>query len=479
MDDGLLASAARLLAAAPCSVELPAGTGKTHLLAAAAASAAADKKRSLVLTHTNAGVDAIRQRLRQFGVPQSLVRVDTLTSWAFTLVRSYTTIAEIAVADLPNWSCSDDYVCGATRVVKASAISGMLSASFDYLFVDEYQDCSIVQHDFVLALSRGVPSAIILGDPLQAIFTFAGPTVRWEHHVQPVFAPFKTKVEPHRWHGHNRALGQWLLDARPGLVDGRVFDVGEHAVQGLRYVPAAGNGGLAEVMDRFRDLDESVVLLDKWPQDVARHASRLGGSYKVMEDIGGNFMRQELEFMPPEGSHLLAHWCATFAKQCMVGLAGLDSPLLARLKQNKSITHYARSGIAGVLTAIDALRSNPTYAEVLSAMRVIQGVTALRIYRWEAWNDTRAAIAMTVENGEPMSDNLARVRDRLRRSGRVSLKRIASRTLLVKGLEYDHVVIADLERVRDPRNLYVALSRARRSVTIVGRTSRITLRDGA
>lgn len=46
--------------------------------------------------------------------------------------------------------------------------------------------------------------------------------------------------------------------------------------------------------------------------------------------------------------------------------------------------------------------------------------------------------------------------------------RIASRTLLVKGLEYDHVVIADLNKMRDPRNLYVALSRARKSAIVVG-----------
>jgi len=479
VDDGLHASATRLLAAAPCSVELPAGTGKTHLLAAAAASAAADEARSLVLTHTNAGVDAIRRRLRQFGVPRALVRVDTLTSWAFTLGRSYSAIAGIALSEIPDWSRSDDYVGGATRVAKAAAIAEVLCASFDYLFVDEYQDCGLVQHEFVLALSEAIPKAIILGDPLQAIFTFGGPTASWDRHVQPIFPPFETKVEPHRWRSHNRVLGQWLLDLRPRLVDGRYFDVVDHRIQGLQYVPTTGNAVLAGVANSFRNFDESVVLLDKWSGDVARHASRLGGTYKVMEEISGNFMRRELESIPAEGNHALAHWCATFAKKCVVGLAGLDTPLLARLEQNKSITHYARDGIVAVLTAIDALRLNPTYAEVLTAIQAIQEVPVLRIYRWEAWNDTRAAIAMTVENGEPVLDNLARVRDRLRRSGRVSHNRIASRTLLVKGLEYDHVVIADLDKMRDPRNLYVALSRARKSVTIVGRSSRVALRDGA
>lgn len=81
--------AQEVLSSAPCSVELPAGTGKTHLLCAAVALAANANERSLILTHTNAGVDAITRRLREFRVPGPLARVETIASWAFSLVRSY------------------------------------------------------------------------------------------------------------------------------------------------------------------------------------------------------------------------------------------------------------------------------------------------------------------------------------------------------------------------------------------------------
>jgi DNA helicase IV len=86
---------------------------------------------------------------------------------------------------------------------------------------------------------------------------------------------------------------------------------------------------------------------------------------------------------------------------------------------------------------------------------------------------------MSADNGEPAVDNLGRLRDRLRRNGRRNDNRIASRTLLVKGLEYDHVIIADLGKLRDPCNLYVALSRARKTVTVLGGSSRIRLQTGA
>ncbi|BCN69579.1 hypothetical protein RE943_30520 [Prescottella equi] len=478
MNEALRASAERLLNAAPCSVEMPAGTGKTHLLAAAATLAAERGRRSLILTHTNAGVDAIRKRLRRFGVPPSSFRVDTITSWAFSLARSYSGIAGVSVSDVPDWTRSDDYLTGATVVARTIAITEVHRISFDYLFIDEYQDCTLVLHNFVMALAAAIPKSVILGDRLQAIFTFTGPMATWHGHVLPNFPAHALAVAPHRWTDHNTELGHWLLGIRSRLIDGQTFDFTAQAIPGLNFVAKTSATTLASVAHSFRDFEESVVLLDKWPNDVASHASRLGGSYSVMEDISGNFMRTQLDDLPAEGDPQLAWWFAAFAKACVVGLSGIDAAVLGRLAKGEGITHYVRPGIETVLCALDQLRVNPTYAQLAAAADVIRGTEGLRVYRWEAWNDTREAIMMTADNGERAVDNLARVRDRLRRTGRRKESRIASRTLLVKGLEYDHVVIADLSKMRDPCNLYVALSRARKSVTVLGTTSRITLRTG-
>ncbi|NYE38663.1 hypothetical protein F4692_003813 [Nocardioides cavernae] len=478
MNEDLRAHAAAVLAAAPCSVEMPAGTGKTHLLGTAAAVAADEGHRSLVLTHTNAGVDAIRKRLRKFGVPPAMVRVDTLTSWAFTLSRSYSTIAGVIVSELPDWTQSTAYLSGAGAVARSRAIADMHAASFDYLFIDEYQDCSLVLHDFVLALAEATPRTVVFGDRLQGIFTFDGPMANWDHHVLTNFPHHHIPVHPHRWTHHNTELGAWLLETRTLLTAGNTFDFAHHEVPGLTFVQAVGPTALAQVAHGFRDFNETVVLFDKWPRDVAGHASRLGGSYTVMEDISGNFMRDMLRDVPAPGDPQIARWFAGFAKGCVVGLAGVDGPVLSRLARGETVSHYQRDGISEVLAALDALLTNPTYEQVAVAAAVVRNTPGLRVYRWEAWNDTREALTLTSTSGEPPLDNLARVRDRVRRSGRRSESRIASRTLLVKGLEYDHVIIADVSKMTDPCNLYVALSRARKSVTILGSSSRILLRAG-
>src|SRR5680860_1350596 len=117
MSDTLGEVARSVLDGAPCSLEMPAGTGKTHLLAAAVAEAQRREKRSLILTHTNAGVDAMRKRLKKFGVPGSAFHIDTITSWAFSLVRAYGQIAGVVVPEVPDWTDSNLYIDGATKVL--------------------------------------------------------------------------------------------------------------------------------------------------------------------------------------------------------------------------------------------------------------------------------------------------------------------------------------------------------------------------
>ena len=481
--DELRRLAAEVVADAPCSLEMPAGTGKTELLAACVAAVANAGDRSLVLTHTNAGVDAIRRRLKRFGVPSSMVRVETITSWAFTLSRSYSGIAGIVVPDVPNWSNSRAYVDGATLVAATAAVRRVHQLSFGYLFVDEYQDCTVDQHELITAISTAVPRTVILGDRLQAIFGFdrGRPLMDWDSHVAPQFTPKVVPYEPQRWRDHNPALGQWLLDIRPSLVDGGVFDVSSHTVSGLKWRQCDFKTAVQAINSAAYGLSngaESVVLLAKWPKDVAKHASRLGGSYAVMEDVGGRFMAEQLEGLPAENDTSLALWLAGMAKGCFVGLSGLDKPLLqGRLAKGRTTSDLKRDGIAPVQAALDGVISNPTYGQLLTSAMAIRRTAGLSLYRPEAWDDTFRAVAKSIEDGTSPQEALMAVRDRLRRGGRGDRQRIASRTLLVKGLEFDHVIIANVQSFTDPRQLYVALSRARKSVTVIGANPRVQLRN--
>jgi len=82
-----MTDAATLLGADRAFVIAPAGCGKTQLIAEAVYLDAA--RRSLILTHTHAGVDALRKRLKALGAAASTYQVDTIAGWSLRLAVSF------------------------------------------------------------------------------------------------------------------------------------------------------------------------------------------------------------------------------------------------------------------------------------------------------------------------------------------------------------------------------------------------------
>lgn len=94
--------------------------------------------------------------------------------------------------------------------------------------------------------------------------------------------------------------------------------------------------------------------------------------------------------------------------------------------------------------------------------------------RWPVQTSICGAVAQGNDTGV-LLEELAKAREVLRYAGRRERKRVISRTLLVKGLEYDHVIIADVGDHAKVNDLYVALSRARKSIKILGSSSTLLL----
>ncbi len=477
MDAVLRAEATLLLQRLPFSVEMPAGTGKTQLVAAMAGVAAQTGEPSLILTHTNAGVAALRKRLKDFGIPQKMVHVDTIASWAFELVRHYPDLAGIRISAVPDWSKTSEYVRGAVNVAHAHAIGKMHKASFTYLFVDEYQDCNLNQHDLILEIVSAIPRAAVFGDRLQGIFDFAGETlVDWDTHV---FANYPLITREHtawRWTDHNDALGRWLLDLRPQLVPGATIDLSAISIPGLVW-KAASHQALTAAAYGVRTFDESVLILNQWRTDNATTAGRLGGTYAVMEDLNGRFMHDSLASLESSEPSEYASWLASFAKNCFSGYGEINQPILRRLQRGEAFDGLSRPGLEATLSALEAVGANPSLENLVDTMKKIESSKEGRLYCIEAWRDTLAAIESVVLNpGDNMHDNLSMIRDRLRYTGRRRHQRVVSRTLLVKGLEYDHAIICNADNIGSVRNFYVAITRPRKTLTILSQSPIIRLR---
>ena len=147
----------------------PAGCGKTELLASSVRHL--PDRRQLVLTHTHAGVRAVRDRLQRLGAASRSYRVDTIAGFSLRLAASYPRLSGLANAT-PRAPRVESGVSGCAASASEPDTSGGRSARpMTGVMVDEYQDCTLLQHEIVLALADVVPTRLV-GDPLQGLFSF-------------------------------------------------------------------------------------------------------------------------------------------------------------------------------------------------------------------------------------------------------------------------------------------------------------------
>jgi AAA domain len=191
-------------------VVAPAGCGKTQLICDALARYNG-RKPILVLTHTNAGVVALRNRLAKAGVNLATYHLATIDGWAIRLVTTFPERSGygMVIPAQPNYPAIRK---AAYRLLKEGHIANTLRASYAKLIVDEHQDCSIYQHAIVYYAAMVLPTCI-LGDPLQAIFGFGDDNLaEWEKHVCTHFPVVAELARPWRWiNAKTETLGNWLL----------------------------------------------------------------------------------------------------------------------------------------------------------------------------------------------------------------------------------------------------------------------------
>lgn len=458
---------AAVLSSQPCSVTLPAGAGKTELIAAAVAEVAKQGGAILALTHTHAGVDALRRRMKRFGVARDRVVVRTIDSWSYDLIAHFPDLAGLAVPTTPDWSRSTEYHLAAARAASSSAVAKMLRLSYTNLFVDEYQDCVVEQHKLVLALATSIPTTV-LGDPLQSLLTFGDtPPVDWDADVLPNFPAVELKHRPRRWEPDHADLGKWLIGVRADLLGGQPVKLGGTPVRWIRKfddytfvaecLSALGQEGTIAVLGRFR-------------RDCVTAASKLKGGYSVMEALDEKVPVAFAAKVDAGGGAVVAHALVEFAAKCSVGIPNhISSDKRKRLREGKSFA-TRNEDLKSTYEAVVRVRDDPEPAAVGIALDLLGKLPGVSIHCREAWNEVSQSLAAASMNGCTVEEALHLGRNHTRAAGRRAAARVVSRPLLVKGLEYDHVIILD-PTAYGAQELYVALTRGSKSVTVISEAS--------
>lgn len=447
----------------PCSVELPAGCGKTELITRLVGELAHESRRSLVLTHTHAGVDALRRRFRRLGVPARSVAVRTIDSWCFELISSYPQLAGIEVADEPDWAESRNYHVAGAAAVDTAATQRMLLASYDLLVVDEYQDCQKWQHALVCTMAQTIPTAVF-GDRLQGVFFFGdNEPVSWERDVTSAFPPVDVAVEPWRWKLHSPALGAWLLDARARLMSGDEIDLSS-APLNLTNPAQLNQACYSQPPHPMR-----TVAIAKWATDCSVLARRLGGNYTMIEEIAGKFLLGFAESIDDGEPGAVAAASVQFAVDCAFGVATpFNSASRRALKKGRPLTAPRFAAVADQAAAINAILADSSPQAVGAVLRSLGRMHGFRLFRREAWHGVLDALRLAAATeGMSAAEAVVQTRNKLRLIGRYPESRILARPLLIKGLEFDYAIVTDPGKY-NAHELYVCLTRASRGLTVVG-----------
>lgn len=447
----------------------PAGCGKTQLIADALGQHT-DIRPVLVLTHTNAGVTALRARLQRGGVPGLAYRVSTIDGFAMRLAGKFPVRTGIGARVLELANPNTDYPAIRNAVhglLRAGHIGDPLASTYSRLLVDEYQDCNAAQHAIVCSIAQILPTCI-LGDPMQAIFGFRDPLVHWEREAQAAFPPVGELQTPWRWRlAGMEALGAWLLRARASLQAGQPVDL-HGAPEGVQWVPLTPGMELQQRLAAARteapNRDGRVLVIGDSMNVNGRHqlTMQTPGATAVesveLRDLV-SFARQ-FDLASPQALRQLAAFATSLMTE--VGAANL----LARVETIRG--GRARTPPTPAEAAAVAFMAAPSHAGSIALLQSLADQRGARVYRPEVLHCCISALRAAGGEGGFMGAAI-QARERNRHLGRPLGRRAVGSTLLLKGLEADVAVILEPERMT-AQHLYVALTRGARRVVVCSAT---------
>lgn len=450
-----------------------AGCGKTQVIASAVATHGGG--RELVLTHTHAGVEAMRSRLRSLGAQESKYHLDTIAGWALRLTHSFPARAALP-SDHP--TSHDEYLAvyeSAARLLAKSPFRELLRCSYSGAYVDEYQDCTVEQHRLILAIKDVIPCRIV-GDPLQGIFDFkSNQPVQWERDVEEAFENIDGPCTGHRWQGVNPELGEWLTEVRRGFSNGQQVDLQEAPVHWIQVAGAAHDVTrirLNTCFDAARQ-DGTVVAIHGFRNQCYDLASKLKGRFSCVEAIDIGDLYQFSERLDRATGWQRAGIVLEFAALCMTKVASE----LRVVRKAIGVGRIPKSRKYGaVVGGLKRIASTSDVESIVDTLEMIAAIPGAYIYRSELLREMKRAV-WAVTRGESPSIGQAAwsVRNQTRKRGRVLPRCVMGTTLLVKGLQFDHAIVLDACE-HNVKNLYVALTRGCKTVTVISRERYIPCR---
>ena len=444
----------------------PAGFGKTHTIAECIEYT---QGRQLILTHTHAGIIAIKEKIKQSA--NSNYNVETITSFAQKYVLAFYT-----GNDIPEQKDAKKYypfiINKATELLKINSIIDIVKNTYSGLFVDEYQDCTVTQHNLILVLSEVLPTHIF-GDYLQGIFNFDknNPLVNLQSatDMMEFLDNSYELIKPYRWiKGGNETLGNNLKEIRTKLECRQPIDFRQYAQIELYMSDDIYRDSYTKLFEIITSSD-SLLIIDPESSHIGsriKFIQMFKNIPRLIESIDNKEFYDIANLIEGDSRNNYGELVYNIlASDNIVSKTELQKWLKITGLVNKR-NEAEKLLMQPINENFIKLKKHFSAVKLSSILRQIISLPGIRCYRKELMFSICKALEDSENKNISISDAMVNQRNSVRRAGRKIYGICIGTTLLTKGLEFDTVIVINAHQFACPKHLYVALTRASKRLVV-------------
>lgn len=479
-------------------IEAPAGCGKTFQGAAYArdTSQSLEQGRLLILTHTHGACSVFAKRTKGLAGKVDIRTLDSLIGQVATIYRRALGLPD----NLSTWAYQDDgegFEIMATKVAgyleRHPILREALARRYPIIICDEHQDASEAQHRAIMALRLGGARLRIFGDPLQAIFASGAAKsdqamttalARWES--LKASASFDELSYPHRWRDGSPDLGRWILDARTALKAGLPVSLVGPRVRGLKIIRANNTAQVRTVYQVARDerqaidaaVANQVMVLAANNDRICALSAFWGRRIPVWEGYTRSALAELVRTAREHEGQVerLAQGFVTFASSIGSGFSRSSHGDRLLKEVREGCARPARGKPANIQRLARHMLDVPNHQGIANAIIELQDLIEAKAAGFgdiQIVNRSELRDAIRLKTFACPDEGYAEIARRRSHALPTPAPRTLSTIHKAKGLECDNAVLiaGDKDQFGGTRyarcKLYVAISRAKTSLTIV------------
>ena len=443
----------------------PAGYGKTEDIATQVKFFNTNKK-ILILTHTNVGIAELSSRIKKYNIKSNKVNIMTIASFSLKYIKMFPSISGY---DKDKEIFDNGIYNQMNTLLKNIHIREIIKNSYDQLFVDEYQDCSVLQHEMIKELCD-ILDYKIYGDPLQSIYEFDDIPVNFDEIMGKDYEFIGSLDYPWRWNEKNKKLGQWILETRKQIefknsVD--LFNI-DDTVNFIKTNDISRS--LRKVGFQFISKNISNVILTKLSYQTKNYVKYFAGKYKMQEELECNDLKKITKLIDENKKEEVLIELFNILKSSYTGLSKYDNIInkikthsydFSKLKNNRELGNL-------IIEYLDNKQVN--VENIINIINLIENTDGIKICRYELINVMKKVLSdIKINKSKTALDILRGITSNRKQK---NFKYIISRVLLVKGLQFENVIVVEPEKMTK-KEFYVAISRATNSLTIISKNDSI------